>query len=671
MKKILCASLAALLVAGCSGAKTGNETTSEDAYYVFSTDVQTLDWHMSQRATDAEITANCVDALTETNSYNNYVGALAESWEANEEKTEWTFHLRDANWVTNTGEVYAPVTADDFVAGLQHLADFDGPTLWIAGSFVEGLADYADGKTTDFSTVGVETVDEKTVKYTLTAPTPFFNTIVANNAFWPVNRDFLESKGDGCKLGDPDTSNCGYGAPTDPSSILYNGAYIIDELVSKSSQKLHKNEAYWDAEHVYVNKISRVYNDGSDPAATVKGFEQAENPFYMATLLTTAPDFAKYLEQYKDYAYTGIQNAYSFGMNFNLNRVNYENSNKTAAQFADSKAALLNSSFRRALKFALDRVSYMATAVDPSIAEKALRTIECPWDFVTTSDGRAYGELVQAASEDPTVDLSEGQDSIYNPEKAQAELAKAKTELNVSWPIILDILVDEADPSNISQASSLEQSIEASLGVENVDIQIHPVDDDTYTGSSYTSNGPQDACWDISTSTGWGYDYVDPKSYLSIFSPVNGDVIRNSMGLNYYGENQFDGIELTGPNGEAVSSDEANKANDAAIEASGLLKFQEMIDEAYAINDDLDKRYEAEAKAEAYLLDNALYVNIQTQTRAVNWTLSRIKPFTNKYLNYSKMKGVIIQKDPVTAEEYQAAYEQWKVDKAEDAKANA
>ncbi len=671
MKKILCASLAALLVAGCSGAKTGNETTSEDAYYVFSTDVQTLDWHMSQRATDAEITANCVDALTETNSYNNYVGALAESWEANEEKTEWTFHLRDANWVTNTGEVYAPVTADDFVAGLQHLADFDGPTLWIAGSFVEGLADYADGKTTDFSTVGVEAVDEKTVKYTLTAPTPFFNTIVANNAFWPVNRDFLESKGDGCKLGDPDTSNCGYGAPTDPSSILYNGAYIIDELVSKSSQKLHKNEAYWDAEHVYVNKISRVYNDGSDPAATVKGFEQAENPFYMATLLTTAPDFAKYLEQYKDYAYTGIQNAYSFGMNFNLNRVNYENSNKTAAQFADSKAALLNSSFRRALKFALDRVSYMATAVDPSIAEKALRTIECPWDFVTTSDGRAYGELVQAASEDPTIDLSEGQDSIYNPEKAQAELAKAKTELNVSWPIILDILVDEADPSNISQASSLEQSIEASLGVENVDIQIHPVDDDTYTGSSYTSNGPQDACWDISTSTGWGYDYVDPKSYLSIFSPVNGDVIRNSMGLNYYGENQFDGIELTGPNGEAVSSDEANKANDAAIEASGLLKFQEMIDEAYAINDDLDKRYEAEAKAEAYLLDNALYVNIQTQTRAVNWTLSRIKPFTNKYLNYSKMKGVIIQKDPVTAEEYQAAYEQWKVDKAEDAKANA
>lgn len=656
MKKVLCASLAVLLAAGCSSSGSGsaaNETKSEDAYYVFTTDVQTLDWQMSNRATDAQITQNCVDALTETNSYNNYVGALAESWDTNDDKTEWTFHLRDANWVTNTGEVYAPVTADDFVTTLQHLADFNGSNLWIAASFVEGLSDYVDGNIS-FDKVGVEAVDDKTVKFTLTAPTPFFNTIVANNAFWPINREFLESKGDGCKLGDPDPANCGYGVATDPSSILYNGAYIIDELVSKSSQKLHKNENYWDAEHVYVNKISRVYNDGSDPAFTVKGFEQDENPFYMATLLTTAPDFSKYLEDYKDYAYTGLQNAYIFGINFNFNRVNYENSDKTEKQFADSKKALLNTHFRRALKFGLDRVSYMATAVDPSIAEKALRSIECPWDFVTTSDGKSYGELVQEASEDPDIDLSEGQDSTYNVDKAKEELEAAKAELtDVSWPIVLDLLTDESDATLISQASSLEQSIEASLGKENVDIVVHPVDEDTYTGSSYTSNGPQDACWDINTSTGWGYDYVDPKSYLNIFSPVDGDILKTNMGLNFY------------------QGDDADAANDEAIEKSGLLDYQKMLDEAYAINDDLDARYKAEAKAEAYLLDQAFFVPVQTQTAAVNWTLSRIKPFTNRYLNYTVMKNVIIQKDPVTAKEYNDAYEQWKVDKAADAKENA
>ena len=54
MKKVLCASLAVLLAAGCSSSGSGsaaNETKSEDAYYVFTTDVQTLDWQMSNVCT--------------------------------------------------------------------------------------------------------------------------------------------------------------------------------------------------------------------------------------------------------------------------------------------------------------------------------------------------------------------------------------------------------------------------------------------------------------------------------------------------------------------------------------------------------------------------------------------------------------------------------------------
>ena len=102
MKKILCASMAVLLAAGCSAGGAGSagseatNTTSEDANYVFTSDLQTLDWHLSQNATDAQITTNLVDGLTEINKYNNYVGDLAESWEHNEDSTVWTFHLRDA-----------------------------------------------------------------------------------------------------------------------------------------------------------------------------------------------------------------------------------------------------------------------------------------------------------------------------------------------------------------------------------------------------------------------------------------------------------------------------------------------------------------------------------------------------------------------------------------------
>lgn len=660
MKKILCTSVAVLLAAGCSaptaGSNASGSTTSEDANYVFTSDLQTLDWHMSMNATDAEITTNLVDGLTEVNSYNNYVGALAESWEYNEDSTVCTFHLRDAKWVTNTGEEYADVTADDFITGLRHLSDFQGPTLAIAESYVEGLADYSASSHTDadWEKVGVKAVDDKTLEFTLTAPTPFFHTVVANNSFWPVNREFLESQGEGCKLGAGDATTCEYGRATDPSSILYNGAYILDENVSKSSQRMHKNEAYWDAEHVYINNVNRVYDDGSDPASTVKGFESTENPYYQAVLLTSADNFEEYLSQYKDYAYNALQNQYTFGINFNFNRTNFDYSDKTTEQQEDAKAALLNKHFRLALKYGFDRVSYMATAIDESIAEKAIRSIETPWNFVTTTDGKSYGELVQEASEDPSVDLSEGQDSMYDPERAQEELALAKEELtDVSWPIVLDLLTDDASATLPLQAASLEQSIEDSLGEDNVDIVVHRVDDDTYSASSYTSTGPWDAYWDISTSTGWGADYVDPKTYINIFSPVDGDVLTQNMGLNYYGSDEYDNAA-------------DNAANDAAIEATGLLEYQEMLDAAYAINDDLDARYAAEAKAEAFLLDNAIAIPVQTQTSSVNYRISRVVPFSDAYQS-SKYKGMIIQQETITKEEYDAAYEQWQKDRITDA----
>lgn len=663
-KKTLCASLAVLLAAGCAGggsstANNSTTTTSEDAYYIFTSDVQTLDWHMSQNATDAQITTNLVDGLTETNKYNNYVGALAESWESNEDKTVWTFHLRDAKWVTNTEEEYADVTAEDFVTGLRHLSDFQGPTLAIAEGYVAGLADYgkSDRSDAEWEKVGVKAVDEKTVEYTLKDATPYFYTVVANNSFWPVNKEFLESQGDGCKLGSPDNTDCGYGNISDPSSILYNGAYILDELVSKSSQKLHKNEQYWDAEHVYVQNVTRVFDDGSDPASTVKGFESSENAYYQAILLTTAADFETYLEQYKENAYNPLQNGYTFGINFNLNRTNYEHSDKTDAQQSDTKKAILNAHFRRAMKYGLDRVSYLATIMDSSIAEKALRSIECPWNFVSTSDGSSYGELVQAASEDPTEDLSEGQTSLYKPEKAKEEIELAVKELEaegVKFPIVLDLLAQSESTSSVAMAASLEQSIEESVGKEYIDIVVHTVSDDEYLASSYTATGPQDCCWDISTSTGWGADYVDPKTYLNIFSPVDGDVLNNSMALNFYGSDEYD-------------SAADNKANDAAIETSGLLEYQELLDAAYAIVDDLDARYEAEAKAEAYLLDQALAIPVQTQSGSVNFTISRVTPFSGAYQS-SKFKNVVINKDPITKETYEAAYATWQEEKVEDNK---
>jgi oligopeptide transport system substrate-binding protein len=57
------------------------------------------------------------------------------------------------------------------------------------------LDDYVNGKSKDFSTVGVKALDERTVQYTLSEPEPFWNSKLTMSIMLPVNADFLESKG--------------------------------------------------------------------------------------------------------------------------------------------------------------------------------------------------------------------------------------------------------------------------------------------------------------------------------------------------------------------------------------------------------------------------------------------------------------------------------------------
>ena len=82
--------------------------------------------------------------------------------------------------------------------------------------------------------------------------------------------------------------------------------------------------------------------------------------------------------------------------------------------------------------------------------------------------------------------------------------------------------------------------------------------------------------------------------------------------------------------------------NTAAIQKSGLEEFQKLYDAADAITDDLDARYKAFAKAEAYILDNAVYIPVQTQTASVNWRISRVVPFSQAYqsVRFKGMRGM-------------------------------
>ncbi|MGL4335593.1 MAG: ABC transporter substrate-binding protein, partial [Turicibacter sp.] len=134
-----------------------------DFLYVYGMDPQTFDYLYTFKHMDTLHLANFVDGLLEHDEYGQLIGALATSWECNEDATVWTFKLREnVNWYTDDGVEYAKVRANDFVAGLQHAADFQSQTLYLVQSLIAGLDDYVNDKVS-FEDVGIKAIDDYTL----------------------------------------------------------------------------------------------------------------------------------------------------------------------------------------------------------------------------------------------------------------------------------------------------------------------------------------------------------------------------------------------------------------------------------------------------------------------------------------------------------------------------
>ena len=84
-----------------------------------------FDYLYTYKTVDSLHFANFMMGCLNMIPYGNLVGAMATHWEGNEDSTIWRFDLRQGvYWYTDEGEEYAEVTAQDFVTGLQHAADF-------------------------------------------------------------------------------------------------------------------------------------------------------------------------------------------------------------------------------------------------------------------------------------------------------------------------------------------------------------------------------------------------------------------------------------------------------------------------------------------------------------------------------------------------------------------
>ena len=677
MKKLLTVLIALLILVGCGGGQkeevpqdTAEEVSEfKDSFnYVYTADLSTFDYIYNNKSTNGDIYNNGVEGLLTQNSFGTLAPGMAESWEQNEDATEWTFHIRKgAKWVTNNGEEYDEVKAQDFVTGLRHAAEFESLTLWLVGDVIVGLNDYVNGLT-DWDSVGIETPDDYTVVYKMTAPTPYFPSMTTYSILFPVNQEFLESKGEGCKLGAADPENCTFGALA-ADGILYNSAFVINNYTSKSVIEFTKNNSYWDAENVFLNNIKLIYTaENDDPDYLYKMFKNGEVD--STGVRVSNPEIKADAEaNYGDNMYISDTGTTCYWVALNVNRSIYNDytdpskavSQKSEANAANnpdwkeqqdsSKAALLNVNFRRAIMAAFSDHAYEAVSLGEELADGPARNTLVAPTFCRIG-GAPYvdvlTEKLQAYEGYEGINLEDGQDAYYNPEKAKAWLAKAKEELgdSVTWPIHLDTLCVATSETNTNRALAEKEAIESALGQENVVIDIISCpDSDVYYNCWYYVEMGTDTNADLLFFGGWGPDYEDPRTYLNIFLPENGDMIQN-LGLNV----------------KSVSNPEI----EALKESLGFAKYGEMCAEADAIVDDNDARFTKYAEAEAYFLQLGLVRPMSTSGASVQ--ISKIVPYTACYGNYGWasynnvpiFKGMKVYNEKIqTAAEHETAKAAW------------
>ncbi|CAM1659736.1 Oligopeptide-binding protein SarA [Streptococcus oralis] len=635
--------LAAATLAACSGSSS-NAKGEKTFSYIYETDPDNLNYLTTGKAATANITSNVIDGLLENDRYGNFVPSMAEDWSVSKDGLTYTYTLRkDAKWYTSEGEEYAEVKAQDFLTGLKYAADKKSDGLYLVQESIKGLDAYVKGETKDFSQVGIKALDDYTVQYTLNKPESFWNSKTTMGVLAPVNEEFLNSKGDDFAKG------------TDPSSILYNGPFLLKSIVAKSSVEFEKNPNYWDKDNVHLDKVKLSFWDGQDTNKPTEAFK--DGSFTMARLFPTSASYTETEKTFKDNIVYTQQDSTTYLVGTNIDRQSYKYTSKTTDEEKTStKKALLNKDFRQAIAFGFDRTAYASQVNGASGATKLLRNLFVPPTFVQ-ADGKNFGELVKEklvtyGDEWSKVNLDDAQDGLYSPDKAKAEFAKAKTALQaegVKFPIHLDMPVDQTNTTKVQRVQSFKQSVEENLGSDNVVIDIQQLQKDDVQNITYFAETAAGEDWDISDNVGWSPDYIDPSTYLDIIKPSVGENTKTYLGFD-------------------------SGTNNAAAKHVGLEDYEKMVVEAGEETTDVSKRYEKYAAAQAWLTDSALLIPTTSQTGRP--MLSKMVPFTLPFA-YSGNKGMSeallykyleVQDKAVTTEEYQKAQEKWLKEKEESNK---
>lgn len=615
MKKWMTALLVAIMVlTGCGGGSKSdgkyNPKVYKD-YFVLGDDFESLNYLYSYQAKDFKAIANFVDGLVENDRYGQLVPALAESWEANEDYSVWTFHLREGvDWMTMDKEVYAEVTADDFVYGVEYIlnpineSNNTEMVYLIKGAqeYFAAMQEYQKngGAKPDFSTVGVKAIDKYTVEYTMAdGGKPYFLSATCYASFYPANRQYIESLADTAD-GIPGSRTFA----TTPELLLYNGAFIMESYTRDTERNYVKNPNYWDLENVTFDRVEIIgIRDHESALEYFRAGDLSYTPLKATQAKAEHDNGNENLVQIRknQYSYILMMNAYTDGAD-------------------NTNAALRNENFRKAIFYAFDCKEYnqIENPIDPDYI-KGYGLIAA--DFAFAPDGTDYTQM-------GSMKKWYGFDNL-DVTKALEFKDKAKEELgdSVTYPIVLTYHVKAGNETNTNRALIMKNFLEQNLGTDFVKVQI-----EEYSTTISELRSQNKTCLIVS---GWGPDYQDPVNILATFASdgVMNNATSMSTGYSHWNIPEYDAL---------------------VAKANAEVK-------------DIGKRYELFAEAENYLLEHAYVVPIfqgsegTYQLTSVN---NYTKPFSMSGIGGYKLKGIEALDHEISAEEDAKFKEEWETERA-------
>lgn len=603
------------------GSQDGGSAGSGPAVYrrMYASEITTLNYLYTSTTLEFEVAANTVDTLVEYDKYSVIHPALATSWETSEDGLTWTFHLRDdINWVRNDGSIYGPVTAQDFVTGAQYVVDpaHESKTSDILCSVIKNGDELYTKAITDFDQLGVKALDDKTVEYTLIAPTPYFLSMLTYVCFMPANADFLAEVGD--RFG------------TSADTMLYCGAYRLADFQPQVLHTYVKNEEYWDKDNVFITEIQETFNqEATTIAPTLYQRGETDYAVISADILPTWMNDANL----KDVVGPQRNSFYSYFYCFN-----FDPHFDDVYEPENWRIAVNNENFRKSIYYALDRVR-AETVDEPYTPESQLIGTVTPPDF-TSVDGVDYTQLdpLKAYTNDPNHGFDEAKAKEYM-ELAKTELAAA----GATFPVKIYMCYNPSTANEDRQCQIVEQQIEGLLGSDYVDFIL-----EAGPSTNYLSETRRAGKYAI-TRCNWGPDYADPETYT-------------------------DPWDLTGTySWPQLSTDPAYSTGEfVTVEVGGEPRtyekkvYNQLVEEAKAERLDIAARYNKFAEAEAYFIDHAFIIPfaVKNDGYCVNLVSPFDRPFASFGVSNLKYKGAKLLEKSMSVEEYRAAEEQWIKDRA-------